>query len=252
MKLKLILYLCIITIITTTTLAATLKGSIYNEQLEREPNVVVEINTTPLQKYLAKDGSYMFELPPGKYLLSARKETTEITENIKIIQEGTYIYDLFLLDTFVEEDELWDTGNEINPAEAETDNSPRTWAYVTAGIIFAIAIIRIIHARKKYGPLKLFRKKIQQEAQKTVEQHKEEISKEPSYLETTLEIIKKHHGRIYQKELRKEMLYLSEAKVSLIITELEHKGKVEKIKKGRGNVIILKNPSSPEQKSDHS
>ena len=43
------------------------------------------------------------------------------------------------------------------------------------------------------------------------------------------------------KELRKEMLYLSEAKVSLIVTELEHKGLVEKIKKGRGNVLILKN-----------
>ncbi len=36
------------------------------------------------------------------------------------------------------------------------------------------------------------------------------------------------------------MLDLSEAKISLILTELEHKGKVEKIKKGRGNVILLK------------
>ena len=35
-------------------------------------------------------------------------------------------------------------------------------------------------------------------------------------------------------------LNLSEAKVSLIITELEAKQKVEKIKKGRANVIILK------------
>src|SRR3989344_2647515 len=51
---------------------------------------------------------------------------------------------------------------------------------------------------------------------------------------------KKHDGRINQKELRKEMLYLSEAKVSLIVTELEHKGMIEKIKKGRGNVLILK------------
>lgn len=249
MNARLLLYLAILTLVTISALAATLKGSIYNEQLEREPNVVVEINTTPLQKYLAKDGSYMFELSPGKYLLSAKKETIEIEETIEIIQEGIYIYDLFLLDTFAEEDELWDTGDEINPTEAETENSPRTWAYVTAGIIFAIAIIRIIHARKKYGPLKLFRKKIQQEAQKTVEQHKEEISKEPGYLENALEIIKKHDGRIHQKELRKEMLYLSEAKISLIITELEHKGKIEKIKKGRGNVIILKTAISPEPKT---
>jgi len=43
--------------------------------------------------------------------------------------------------------------------------------------------------------------------------------------------------------LRKEMLYLSEAKISLILTELEHKGKIEKIKKGRGNVIVVRNSS---------
>ena len=54
-----------------------------------------------------------------------------------------------------------------------------------------------------------------------------------------MDIIKKHGGRITQKELRKEMP-LSEAKVSLLISELEHKNKIEKIKKGRGNIIILK------------
>ena len=99
---------------------------------------------------------------------------------------------------------------------------------------------RIIYARKKYGSLWAFRKRIKQESHKTLEQHKEELAKEPGYLDQALEIIKKHDGRITQKELRQEMMYLSEAKVSLIVTELEHKGKVEKIKKGRGNVIIGK------------
>ena len=68
----------------------------------------------------------------------------------------------------------------------------------------------------------------------------QEQNSEPSYLDETIEIINKHGGRIYQKELRKEMLYLSESKISLILTELEHKGKIEKIKKGMGNAIILK------------
>jgi len=53
-----------------------------------------------------------------------------------------------------------------------------------------------------------------------------------------MDIIKKEDGRTTQKEIRKQ-LPLSEAKVSLIITELEEKGVVKKIKKGRGNVIIL-------------
>ena len=94
--------------------------------------------------------------------------------------------------------------------------------------------------RKKYGPLHLFRKKIKQETAKSMEEHITDLAKEPGYIEKTLEIIKNHDGRISQKELRKEMMYLSEAKISLILTELEHKGKIEKIKKGRGNVVIAK------------
>ena len=54
-----------------------------------------------------------------------------------------------------------------------------------------------------------------------------------------LAIIKRHGGRATQKELRRE-LPLSEAKISLLLTELEHRKKIEKIKKGRGNVVVLK------------
>ena len=49
----------------------------------------------------------------------------------------------------------------------------------------------------------------------------------------------KEHKRLTQKEIRKD-IPLSEAKISLIISEMEHKGLVEKIKKGRGNIIVLK------------
>jgi uncharacterized membrane protein len=62
----------------------------------------------------------------------------------------------------------------------------------------------------------------------------------PGYLNRALDIIKNNDGRITQKDLRREMMDLSESKVSSIITELEHKGKIEKIKRGRGNIILLK------------
>ncbi|MBI4150948.1 hypothetical protein HY492_02370, partial [Candidatus Woesearchaeota archaeon] len=54
-----------------------------------------------------------------------------------------------------------------------------------------------------------------------------------------LDIIREQGGRTTQKEIRKQTP-LSEAKVSLIIAELEHKNLIEKIKQGRGNIIILK------------
>ena len=53
-----------------------------------------------------------------------------------------------------------------------------------------------------------------------------------------LAILEKKGGRITQLDLRKLLPY-SEAKVSLIISDLESRGLVKKIKKGRGNVLIL-------------
>ncbi|PIU72321.1 hypothetical protein COS79_03525, partial [Candidatus Woesearchaeota archaeon CG06_land_8_20_14_3_00_33_13] len=53
-----------------------------------------------------------------------------------------------------------------------------------------------------------------------------------------IKIIKDNKGRVTQKEIRKQ-IPLSEAKISLMITELEDKGIVKRIKKGRGNIIIL-------------
>lgn len=54
-------------------------------------------------------------------------------------------------------------------------------------------------------------------------------------------IISDHGGRIAQAELRKELPY-SEAKVTLMLADLEDRGYIRKIKKGRGNIIIQKRP----------
>ena len=236
MKVWLIL---LIVLLSTSAFAATIQGTIYNSHLERETNVLVEINTIPQQKFLAINGSYSFTVSPGKYTLTARKADIRNTEDVQIIDNGQYLVDLFLLPDLGDENELWnETGEDLIADEVPAD-SYALWRYIIGGLIAAFLLYRIIKARKKYGPLKIFRRKIKEEAHKTVEEHKEELAQEPGYVEKALEIIKQHDGRIHQKELRKEMLYLSEAKVSLIITELEHKGKIEKIKKGRGNVLIL-------------
>ncbi len=231
--------------------AATLQGNIYNSKLELEKNVLVEINTTPQQKYLSKDGTYSFELAPGDYALTARSNEYTVTENIQIISsQGKYVYDLFLLPDFADEDELWqEAGEDTSIENVETFDYRSLLAYLAVGFIIIIALYRLIKARRKYGPLGTFRKRIKEESKKTLEEHKADLEKEPGCIDRAFEIIKKHDGRISQKELRKEMLYLSEGKISLILTELEHKGKIEKIKKGRGNVIILKQETKPENNS---
>ena len=58
-------------------------------------------------------------------------------------------------------------------------------------------------------------------------------------LENLIEFIKKQEGRTTQKDIRNNFPH-SEAKISLMIAELEDKEIVKKLKKGRGNIIILK------------
>lgn len=236
MKKSAIILLALLLISLTLVSATTLQGTIYNTNLEPEVDTLIQINTIPEQRFLAREGTYQFEVSPGTYILTAQKEALMVTEEVVVSAQGTYIYDIFLLPDFADEDDLWnDTTEELLEEEQQFP-----WQYIVAGIILLLLAYRFYRARKKYGSLWKFRRKIKEEAAKTVEQHKEELAKEPGYIEKALEIIKKHDGRITQKDLRKEMLYLSEAKISLILTELEHKGKIEKIKKGRGNVVVLK------------
>lgn len=244
MRIKHVLGLILLFMLIPSIQAATLEGSVYNEKLELENDVLLQVNSTPLQKYLAKTGEYAFELPPGKYLLSAQKGNYSAQEEVEIVQEtGNYRLDLFLLPTVgeLEDENLWKETEE-NYLEEDFLDIPenRWWAYAVTAVIVGFLLYRFLKLRRKYGPLGKFKRKVKEEQHKTMEQIKEDIAREPGYLDRTLDIIKKNDGRINQRDLRREMLDLSEAKISLILTELEHKGQIEKIKKGRGNVIILK------------
>ena len=248
MKRLIIFTICILLTLSLAT-AATLKGAIYNADLELEQNVLLEINTIPTQKLLVKAGTYSLELSLGVYNLTAIKGDFKIVEEIKIVDEkGSYTNDLFLLPDFLEEEQLWQESEEDYSIDENILTETRTWAYVVLAGTVAFAFYRIIKARRKYGSLTAFRRKVAVEQKKTVEEFKQEIQQEPQkenatepgYLQETIEIIKKNEGRISQRQLRKEMLHLSEAKISLILTELKHQGKIEKIKQGRGNVILLK------------
>jgi len=61
----------------------------------------------------------------------------------------------------------------------------------------------------------------------------------PADLQEVMDIIRGHGGRITQKDLRSRLKY-SEGKVSLMLADLERRDLIEKFKRGRGNVVILK------------
>ncbi len=236
---RILLFILAMLLLISLSEAATLKGAIYDSNLEQEKDILVQINTTPPQQYLAKDGTYLFEIPPGSYVLTARNDAILIQEHLEIREEGTFIFDLFMLPSLEEEEQLWQD-TQTNTIQELEETNYSLWPYFAAALLFAAGIVRIIYYRKKYGSVSFFRKKIKQESEKSIEQARAELDSEPAYFDQALTIIRKNDGRITQKELRSEMNYLSEAKVSLIVAELEHRGKIEKIKKGRGNLIFLK------------
>jgi uncharacterized membrane protein len=62
----------------------------------------------------------------------------------------------------------------------------------------------------------------------------------PEDLRELYDLILKKGGRTTQKEIRKDAKY-GEAKVSLMLADLEDRGLIKKIKKGRSNIIIAEN-----------
>ena len=249
--------------------AATLHGSIYDIELNELNGVVVEVNSEPVQRYLSKDGAYSFELNTGEYELTAcykpdRFQEYATTETIYIKNDGDFVYDLFLFPDFDVNDEGLILDPDLMVVDENIINNVDETAGIKTGIwvVIIILILLIIYYFVSRMKKKSEKKELDElylagkQAKKSLREEMEDASmqKKPKNLrvddvrednvdpdlKTVLDIIKKEGGRITQKELRKQ-IPLSEAKISLMISELEHKKIVQKVKKGRGNILILKN-----------
>jgi len=87
---------------------------------------------------------------------------------------------------------------------------------------------------------------------KEAENLKSHVTKGPEFslpedLRELLEVIRHCGNRITQRELRKKSPY-SESKVSLMLSDLEERGLIEKFKRGRGNIIRIPDKHARRQK----
>ena len=219
---KILIYFLMGILIAGFVSAATIYGTVYDLSLRKVSNARVEINTSPRQFFIAQNASYSFNVPFGAYKIKAQliqknNVFASTEENITISQNGDYVLDMILFPNVEEGVE----GADINAASTIPDmNNGKNYQLIW---IFLIIIVSIISAGIYHFYFK----------------NKNESNDDAYSLNNLTEIIKKEGGRATQKEIRKQ-IPLSEAKISLMIAELEHKGVVEKIKKGRGNIIILK------------
>src|SRR3989344_1087636 len=252
--------------------AATISGTAFEWfTLEAREDIILEINTVPKQTLVSGSGDYSFTVNDGNYTLKAYYFEENILryyaeEEILVLEDGNFNFALIMFPPLEGNDFLLEDFTELNDLpELEEETKPTDFDSAIAGIILAaIAFALIFFGARKItkavtgidSKMITVEEKIEMEKEffsGKSEQKENEISAKNetseknkiqnemnSELSETLEILKRYGGRMTQKELR-EKLPFGEAKTSLIVAELEEMGKVKKFKKGRGNIIVLKN-----------
>lgn len=225
--------------------AATIQGTIYDGlTLDVLENVVVSVNTNPTQTKLVKDGIYSFELPPGKYTLKATYTEQGIilldtAQGLTIETDGNYTLDLILLPSV----------GDI-PDEPLPDGDESIWGQLTTSVLPWLIILAIVLGAVGYfvmqGRKHAQGKELNVKGLDSIP-HAHEIMNAPiptdeinldQYAHEIMGHLKRGGNRLTQKELR-EMVNIGEAKVSLVVSELESYGLIKKIKRGRGNILVL-------------
>ncbi len=236
---------------------ATVHGVIYEwDTFEPLENVIVEVNSTPPQSMLARYGLYSFNLVSGDYIISASYYLNNTLvhytqEEITITDSGDYVIDLILLpayyDTGMNETEFAELNELADLAENDEEEQESSFSYGTVSLlvltVLALAAGAYLLARSHKGY------RVNEEGHIPIDEPSVGLSDQyaalPEDLQEMVGIISRHGGRITQKELR-GILKHSEAKVSLMISDLENRGVVHKFKQGRGNVIVLVYPQRDE------
>jgi uncharacterized membrane protein len=220
-----ILFLFVLAILPCIN-AAEIYGTVYDMSLNPANDAVIEVDSVPKQTKILKDGTYSFTLPIGDYIIKATYVSNynvySTEENITIVDEGRYIVDLIVFPDLSEESELLLLGEDINLEDIyEEEEQAFPWLYIVL-VVVIIAVIFLFFKKRK--PMEKTQEKILEE---------EIDPKDKIY-----EFIKQKGGRVTQREIRKNFP-VSQATISLILTELENDGKLKKIKRGKGNIIIL-------------
>lgn len=208
--------------------AATIQGTVYDFSLDKVENGKVVISE-PKQQMVLVNSSYSFTVDEGEYsLIGYKLEGGKITatakETIVVSGEGDYNVDLILFPSFAEEEEILEETQNIDLG-LEEEGFNYMFLVLLGLVIVLVGLVYLSYLKYKKYKSMLFAK-----------EKRPDLSKD---LKEIVDFVKKEGGRVTQKEIRKEFP-LSEGKISLMVSELEEKGVVKRIKKGRGNIIVLK------------
>ncbi len=246
-KKQIILGIFLILSLVFNAQAARVYGTIYEWSDLEKPlkNVIIEVeqNSTRVHYNISNDGSYYFEVLPGNYTIKAKYYNNNLLEfigeeNVHIddVEESRNL-DLLLVpptDSGIESLGDINLSGEMDPRE------PDYSFYLPLFIVIILIGSVILFFLKKKKRMQLLETNEPAPVEKTDWQSTEREL--PDDLKELYKLILEKGGRTTQKDLRKEVRY-GEAKVSLMVADLESRGLIKKIKKGRSNIIIAENKS---------
>lgn len=254
-------------LLAATANAATISGTLYEwYSLEPLEECIIEINTTPEQTIVSENGTYSFTAPEGTYTIRAMYFENnllkyETTEELVITEDGNFTLDLLMFPNIGEPEFLFNDLNTTNITEEDfgEGQESNSGGMIIGGVILVVIALAVVvlGARKittKMTGLETQRISLEEKYSKIPREMETAMKEETASnaeekngtgkplddaLEEVLELLRRYGGRMTQKELRDKVTH-GEAKVSLLVAELEEMGKVKKIKQGRGNIIVLK------------
>ncbi len=237
--------------------AAQVQGKFYDTTFSTIQKALVTINTTPEEKQVFSE-NYSFSVTSGSYHINAvayvsgRRLVAE--ENFTIAEkhsERSIHRDLiFFPDLDEEYERIAENKSESSDLEGlykSQSISPLTIIFLALWIVIVIVIVYSFTRIKKQtsededveSETDITKDTVHDELRKLRETISSKSASTQNLKPETQQLYDYIHNnhQVSQRELRKEFP-MSDAKLSLVVTELEDKGLIKKIKRGRGNVLI--------------
>lgn len=216
--------------------SAKIEGTLYDLALDPVDKGIVVVGSEPEQRLVAINGTFVFELKPGSYTIQGNavinNDVWVAEEKIVIGDEGNYVFDLILEPVFDEGEISFDDESDLDLID-DVDYNVFVLGVGLLIIFIIVFLLVLFHVKNSKKDKKNITSNQENEEPREISYDQDEIKNK------VIQVIKDAGGRITQKELRNKFSY-SEAKVSLVLAELESEGRVSKIKKGRGNILVLK------------
>ncbi len=229
--------------------AATLHGIVYDGELQPSRALVTVTSSNGIaQNQVASNGSYSFQVAPGNYTVAAvlaqangTLTNYSVTEQVSLPTDGTYSFDVVAFGADLSASDLAQAEQAL--AVPETQPPALDYALLAVELLAIVLIVGLAVLARRNNALQRALQTANKPFDVIVKREKPSLSAAPAAKlsrehKSILKLLALSGGRSTQKALKQKLPW-SEARTSLLLTELEEYGKVRRRKVGRENAVEL-------------